>query len=138
MALRGAASAGQEAPHPSRLIEAAQEYHWPGNLRELRNFVTRLLVLQDEDAAYEQLRSMTRPKAAPFAVSSAGRQNLDGPAMGRSGMKGIVNESKQQIESSMIKEALLASGWNRRRAAVNLNISYRALLYKIQQHGLSA
>jgi two-component system, NtrC family, response regulator AtoC len=38
----------------------------------------------------------------------------------------------------MIRDALLACGWNRRRAASNLNISYRALLYKIQQHGLSA
>jgi transcriptional regulator with PAS, ATPase and Fis domain len=139
MALRGAASAGQEAPtFSSRLIEAAQEYHWPGNLRELRNFVTRLLVLQDEDAAYEQLRSMTRARTTPFVTSAVVRQNFEAPSIGRSGMKGVVNESKQQIESSMIKEALLASGWNRRRAAVNLNISYRALLYKIQQHGLSA
>jgi two-component system response regulator AtoC len=38
----------------------------------------------------------------------------------------------------MLQDALSASGWNRRRAAVNLNISYRTLLYKIQQHRLSA
>ncbi len=139
MAMRGAASAGQETPtFSARLLEAAQEYHWPGNLRELRNFVTRLLVLQDEDAAYEQLRSLTRSKAAPDGTGVVVKHALDQPSNGRSGLKGVVHESKQQIESSMIKEPLLASGWNRRRAAVNLNISYRALLYKIQQHGLSA
>jgi len=54
------------------------------------------------------------------------------------GMKGAVKDVKYQTESRMIKQALSASGWNRRRAASNLNISYRTLLYKIQQHGLSA
>ena len=43
---------------------------------------------------------------------------------------------KNQAEIRLIQDALSASGWNRRRAASNLNISYRALLYKIQQHGL--
>ncbi len=53
-------------------------------------------------------------------------------------MKNVVNDLKHQTEKSMIKEALSASGWNRRRAAINLNISYRALLYNIQQHSLTA
>jgi DNA-binding NtrC family response regulator len=138
MALRGAASAGQEPPRFSaRLIEAAQEYHWPGNLRELRNFVTRLLVLQDEDSAYKQLRALTQARtAAPISTLPACRAAL--PASASMGMKGAVNDLKHQVEKTMIQEALLACGWNRRRAASNLNISYRALLYKIQQHGLSA
>jgi transcriptional regulator with PAS, ATPase and Fis domain len=54
------------------------------------------------------------------------------------GMKGAVNEIKNETEIRMLQNALSASGWNRRRAAVNLNISYRTLLYKIQQHRLSA
>jgi DNA-binding NtrC family response regulator len=53
-------------------------------------------------------------------------------------MRSAVNDVKNRAESLMIQEALAASGWNRRRAATDLNISYRALLYKIQQHGLSA
>ncbi|WP_263357911.1 sigma-54-dependent transcriptional regulator [Acidicapsa ligni] len=125
---RGSASAGREpCSFSNRLIEAAQEYHWPGNLRELRNFVTRLLVLQDQDSAYEDLRRKTQTKST---------QAITAPS--QLGMKGVVNDVKHQTESRMIKEALTASGWNRRRAASNLNISYRALLYKIQQHGLSA
>ncbi len=146
MTRRGAAGAGQEPPTFSgRLMEAAQEYHWPGNLRELRNFVTRLLVLQDEDAAYDQLRSMTRTKPAQAMASNSMHSMTSNPPQvvvsqpaGTQGMKGAVNDLKHRLESSMIQEALLAVGWNRRRAASNLNISYRALLYKIQQHGLSA
>ena len=138
MAIRGASSPGHERfTFSDRLIEAAQEYHWPGNLRELRNFVTRLLVLQDEEGAYADLRAKTRMKSAHVAEISM-LQPLDIETHNKHGMKGVVNDIKHQTEGRMIKEALSASGWNRRRAASNLNISYRALLYKIQQHGLSA
>ncbi len=139
MALRCAIGDEQEPPpFSARLLEAAQEYHWPGNLRELRNFVIRLLVLKDEAAVYEQLRGVSRVRAAaPNGYSGATIATLEPPANGLQGMKDVVSNRKHEIESVMIREALLASGWNRRRAASNLNISYRALLYKIQQHGLS-
>jgi two-component system, NtrC family, response regulator AtoC len=54
-----------------------------------------------------------------------------------SGMRSVVRDLKDRTEVRMIQEALDASGWNRRHAAQNLNISYRALLYKIQQHRLA-
>jgi two-component system response regulator AtoC len=136
---RASSSAGREPfEFSKRLMDAAQNYHWPGNVRELRNFVTRLLILQDQDEAYEDLRAKTRAK-----VTLAEANASPAPAAGiqthtELGMKGVVNDLKHQTESRMIKEALSASGWNRRRAALNLNISYRALLYKIQQHGLRA
>jgi len=47
-----------------------------------------------------------------------------------------VRDVKNRTELEMIKTALEAFGWNRRRAAQHLDISYRALLYKIQQHRL--
>jgi two-component system response regulator AtoC len=52
-------------------------------------------------------------------------------------MKVAVNEVKNETEIRIFQDALSASGWNRRRAAANLNISYRTMLYKIQQHGLT-
>jgi len=139
MVNRGSASAGCEPfVFSRRLMEAAQEYQWPGNLRELRNFVTRLLVLQDQDAAYEDLRAKTRGRQAGDEVVQTNVHPSGMHENSQLGMKGVVNDVKHQTESRMIREALSASGWNRRRAAMNLNISYRALLYKIQQHGLRA
>ena len=60
---RGTLEFGQPFIFSDRIVEAAQEYHWPGNLRELRNFVTRTLILQDEESAYNDLRAKTRSKA---------------------------------------------------------------------------
>jgi two-component system, NtrC family, response regulator AtoC len=137
MMLRGFASTGREPQVlSSRLLEAAMEYHWPGNLRELRNFVTRLIVLQDQDAQYEILRAKTKA----FVASGGGHdavQPMETAAPAIMTLKGVVNDQKHETERRMIKEALSASGWNRRRAAVSLQISYRALLYKIQQHNLT-
>lgn len=138
MMLRGFASIGREPQVLSnRLLEAALEYHWPGNLRELRNFVTRLIVLQDQDAQYELLRAKTKAAALP-SVSREAVQVSDPIEPVSVTLKGVVNYQKHETERRMIKEALSASGWNRRRAAVTLQISYRALLYKIQQHNLTA
>ena len=137
MFLRGAIELGTSVILSDRIVEAAQEYHWPGNLRELRNFVTRTLILRDEEAAYNDLRAKTRTK-----VLSSGEDSHTEAAINRSpisaGMKNAVNEVKNETEIRILQDALSASGWNRRKAAVNLNISYRTLLYKIQQHRLSA
>jgi two-component system response regulator AtoC len=137
MVHRGGLELGQAFIFSDRIIEAAQKYHWPGNLRELRNFVTRTLILQDEESAYNDLRAKTRTDN--MASTETTRVEV---ALNRSsaavGMKGAVNEVKNETEIRLLQNALSASGWNRRKAAVNLNISYRALLYKIQRHGLSA
>ena len=134
---RGALELGQPFIFSDRIIEAAQEYHWPGNLRELRNFVTRTLILQDEESAYNDLRAKTRTKVTASTEDTPVEVTINrSPAA--VGMKGAVNEVKNETEIRMLQDALSASGWNRRRAAVNLNISYRTLLYKIQQHRLSA
>jgi DNA-binding NtrC family response regulator len=53
------------------------------------------------------------------------------------GMRSVVRDMKDRAEAQMIKDALDVSGWNRRHAAKYLNISYRGLLYKIQQHRLT-
>jgi two-component system, NtrC family, response regulator AtoC len=137
---RSAAELGQQQiTLTERVLSAAQDYSWPGNLRELRNFVIRTLVLQDQEAASNELRAKTR--AATTAVTvypTVGASSVaPAPVLPR-GMRSVVNDVKNQAESRMIQAALTASGWNRRRAATDLNISYRALLYKIQQHGLSA
>ena len=139
MMMRGAAATGLEPfALTSSLREATQEYHWPGNLRELRNFVHRLLVLQDQEAAYADLRARTRMKPG-FSTNGYRKQAFElPPGSIQMGMKNVVSDVKYETEARMIKEALSATGWNRRRAATDLNISYRSLLYKIQQHNITA
>jgi DNA-binding NtrC family response regulator len=122
---------GSEVSFSSRLVDAALLYDWRGNLRELRNFVTRTIIMRDPDAAIRELET----KLA--ASSGSSPQELAGIASSHCpGMRSIVRDVKDRTEVQMIQEALEASGWNRRHAAQDLNISYRALLYKIQQHRL--
>jgi two-component system response regulator AtoC len=132
---RGALELRQPIISSDRIMEAAQQYHWPGNIRELRNFVTRTLILHNEKSAYDDLQSKINIQASTEETSvELATKKVAGPI----GMKGAVNEIKNETEIRMLQDALSASGWNRRRAATNLNISYRTMLYKIQRHKLSA
>jgi DNA-binding NtrC family response regulator len=116
---------------PSRLLDAALRYDWPGNLRELRNFVTRTIIMRDADTAIRELETkIDGLQVAPLAAFS----DADQPQ--RCGMRSVVRDMKERAEAQMIQDALEASRWNRRQAAQLLKISYRALLYKIQQHHL--
>jgi two-component system, NtrC family, response regulator AtoC len=121
---------GGDLRFPSRLIDAALLYDWRGNVRELRNFVTRTIIMRDHDAAVRELETRMESR------NPACRQPVAAAAPQCAGMRSVVRELKDRTETQMIQEALDAAGWNRRRAAKNLNISYRALLYKIQQHRL--
>jgi two-component system, NtrC family, response regulator AtoC len=123
---------GLENMLTSRLLDAALLYDWPGNLRELRNFMTRTIILRDADGAARELEAKIEAnRSSAPAVRSEKK-----PSTG-SGMRSIVRDLKERTEMQMIQDALEASRWNRRQAAQFLNISYRALLYKIQQHRLT-
>jgi DNA-binding NtrC family response regulator len=116
---------------PSRLMDVALLYDWRGNLRELRNFVTRTIVMRDADAAARELE--VKVAASGSAEPQDQSAGIPAPCVG---IRSIVRDVKARTEAQMIQEALETFGWNRRRAAQYLNISYRALLYKIQQHRL--
>ena len=116
---------------PSRLMDAALLYDWKGNLRELRNFVTRTIVMRDADAATRELEA----KVDAPGPADLRDQLADAPAQ-CVGIRSIVRDVKARAEAKMIQSALETFGWNRRRTAQYLNMSYRSLLYKIQQHHL--
>ena len=122
----------------SQLIEAAQCYEWRGNLRELRNFVTRTMIMRDADAALRELEAkIESTNGAVFAGVQVNWPKDGRKQVGTSGMRSIMRDVKDRTEVQLIQNALDVSGWNRRHAAKYLNISYRGLLYKIQQHHLS-
>jgi DNA-binding NtrC family response regulator len=116
------------------MIAAAVQYSWPGNLRELANFVKRYLITRDAGSALMEMEknsSRTPVQAALSLVESATPSSV-------SGLKSVVRSMKDQTESRMILEVLDEAKWNRRIAAERLQISYKALLYKIRSYNLEA
>ena len=114
------------------LMELLPLYRWPGNLRELRNFVLRTIIMQDESAAKFEL-DIKINKSQGLKDRPVEIDTFQNPAP----MQSVVREVRSKTETRMIEEALHACAWNRRDAARCLNISYRALLYKIQRYGLN-
>jgi two-component system, NtrC family, response regulator AtoC len=117
-------------PLTPSLIQACERYGWPGNLRELGNFIKRYMVLGDEELAIAELTPHAEKVLA--AASGAG---VGGNA-GGSGLKGLVRSVKDEAEMEAISRALTETNWNRKKAAALLKISYKALLYKIRQYDI--
>lgn len=115
-------------PISDRTVQECTRYHWPGNLRELGNFVKRYLVLEHEDLVIEELQSKSKEQ---------GGAEREGFASSQGGLKALVRSLKDDAEAKEIMRALEDANWNRKVAAARLNISYKALLYKIKQHGLA-
>jgi two-component system, NtrC family, response regulator AtoC len=114
------------------LLQACMNHSWPGNLRELGNFVKRYLVLGDEKLAIHELQPRSDSSGAQF--DSAPPRNTP-EAQG--GLKGLARSAKDEAEAEAIAKALDETNWNRKQAAVLLQISYKALLYKIRQYGIA-
>ena len=88
----------------------------------------RYLVLSDEQAIIAELT----PWQASMAMSAAGEDPVAG-----GGLKFMVRNLKGGAESAAIAQTLEGTGWNRKAAANDLQISYKALLYKIRQYGIA-
>ena len=111
------------------LMEAAVRYPWPGNLRELENFVKRYVILEDDEGSLRELLEMaaSRQRTSPREEVAPVREQ---------GLKALVRSLKDEAEMEAIADALEKTHWCRKDAAKNLGISYKALLYKIRQFGL--
>ena len=118
----------------SRLQQAAMDFSWPGNLRELGNFVKRHLIMRDEATALYDLENQMMPRKSSAIVVTPSYQ-LEQKA---GDLKSAVRSLKDEAEIRMIGDILASTNWNRRIAAERLQISYRALLYKIKQYHLVA
>ena len=115
-------------PISPRMLKACENYPWLGNIRELENFVKRYLVMGDEVAAIAELEQNSLPELPSPSAQRAEPQNPD--------LKQMVKGLKNGAEMEAIANALEGNGWNRKRAASELNISYKALLYKIRQYDI--
>jgi two-component system response regulator AtoC len=121
---------GKPPVAPSKhLLDAAANYPWPGNLRELENFVKRYVILEDDEGSLRELIEMSsaRQRTSP-------RQEVTVPR--EQGLKALVRGLKDEAEMEAIADALEKTRWCRKDAAKMLGISYKALLYKMRQFNL--
>ena len=100
-------------------------------MRELNNFIKRYLVLGDEKLAINELRPKSDTAGAHFDPGARGASESPG------GLKSVARSAKDEAEAEAITHALEATNWNRKQAASLLQISYKALLYKIRQYGIA-
>jgi DNA-binding NtrC family response regulator len=121
-------------PFSPELLQATATYPWPGNLRELGNFIKRYLVLGDEKLAINELQPRSDGSGAQFDASPPRNGNAHEPS---GGLKSLARSAKDEAEAEAIAKALDETNWNRKQAAALLQISYKALLYKIRQYGIA-
>jgi two-component system response regulator AtoC len=110
-----------------RTLEAFMNHSWPGNIRELENVVKKIVALGDEHLAIAELDS-----SAPGARKPAAPVTVRGHSL-----KAAARAASREAERELILEALTRTRWNRKRAAQELQISYKSLLYKLKQIGFA-
>jgi two-component system, NtrC family, response regulator AtoC len=108
-----------------RVMQLLVEHPWPGNIRQLENVVKRIVALENEELGIVDLKIspiVAVPLRAPVAVSSPSRS-----------LKAASRAASRQAERELILQTLEKTHWNRKRAAEVLQISYKALLFKLKQ-----
>ena len=146
------------------LSQLFQTYEWPGNIRELENMIKRIVILQDEHLVIRELTRAARPAPAYAAAAAVGvprgaggiateepeetelepvdedEPQLEEPvAMAPPGSRlaDVAKAAALKAERTIIEDTLRQVHWNRRRAAEQLGVSYKTLLNKIKECGIS-
>jgi len=116
-------------PVSAALLRACLRYAWPGNVRELENFVKRYLIVRDEEKAIKPLLAGMTASVSPSASLSSCSFSMQA-----TDLKSLVRGLKREAERQAIMAALQLANGNRKDAARRLNISARALLYKMREY----
>jgi two-component system, NtrC family, response regulator AtoC len=141
------------------LHQLFHQYDWPGNIRELENMIKRIVILQDEQLVIREM-SRSAPAYAAVGAGSSVSSAPTGPALDEdeddtddvddeapeepvamapsgSRLADIAKSAAVKAERAIIEDTLRQVHWNRRRAAEQLGVSYKTLLNKIKECGIS-
>jgi two-component system, NtrC family, response regulator AtoC len=120
-----AAELGRSRPSlRSETLQILLDHSWPGNIRELENVVKEIVALGDENLAVAELGPLT-----------SGRKRTPVPPLQSNSLKAASRAASREAERELIMQALTRTRWNRKRAAQELQISYKSLLCKLKQIG---
>jgi two-component system, NtrC family, response regulator AtoC len=107
-------------------IRLMQNYHWPGNIRQLENLIRSYVLIGSEEALVAEMM----PEPARSGISTD--IDLSEPVS----LKNITKQATHDLERQIILKVLQANSWNRQKTAKWLQISYRSLLYKLSEVGM--
>ena len=124
-------------------ISKMSSYHWPGNVRELQNVLKRLLILGEGEETIDDLLNTAGPRQrGPELVTNESKPSIPvdlwkvngekEPNLSSLSLKKIRKKTTNRVEKEFISYVLEKTIWNRTKAAKILDISYKALLYKIK------
>src|SRR5947208_8726429 len=154
-------------PISDELRQLFQQYDWQGNIRELENMLKRAIILQDEQLVIREIQRHIQKKAEASAVAVAQPAAMAVPAVaaaavgagpehpftfgepdlpesespaadeGSGSLASVAKAASLKAERAAIEQTLRQVHWNRRKAAMNLGVSYKTLLNKIKECGIS-
>jgi two-component system response regulator AtoC len=120
-----------QRPEPqlsSIAMDFLRHHSWPGNVRELENFARKLVILGDAELPLSDLSLDSAPNAR-----EARRAPVNNHPNTTRSLKAAAREASRNVERELILSSLEHTHWNRKRTARELQISYKALLYKLKQ-----
>jgi two-component system response regulator AtoC len=122
---------------PRELRNAFQRHDWPGNVRELENAVRRYVILPDLEMSLANLEETeTRPAPDRPELSLVEKPSVDRPLARRGAdvsLRKVAAQAAEEAERKLLRRVLAETRWNRREAASQLKISYKALLNKLKK-----
>ncbi|MCP4704919.1 MAG: sigma-54-dependent Fis family transcriptional regulator [candidate division Zixibacteria bacterium] len=113
------------------------QFSWPGNVRQLENVIKQIVVRGGESIVDDLMVYSNIPVGVSAVEEDAGAFEGHEKIANSYSLKKRVNLIVAHQERKLIKEVLGKTNWNRRRAAEQLEISYRSLLYKIKEYNLN-
>ncbi len=107
-------------------VRLMQNYHWPGNIRQLENLIRSYVLIGSEEALVAEMMPETPRGGITTEI------DLSEPIS----LKNITKQATHDLERQIILKVLQANSWNRQKTAKWLQISYRSLLYKLSEVGM--